>query len=161
MFSAYLLLGVPGAFLGAGATFIFAWIPVLGSTPVWVFGTGYLWFQDSPARAVIMLAVGLICSASDNLVRPLILRGRGDMHPLVSLVAIFGGIEMFGIFGVFIGPILAAILMTLFQIWPVIARRFGLMPESATNAPTGAVASARENAALPIAPASESKRKAG
>jgi predicted PurR-regulated permease PerM len=52
------------------------------------------------------------------------------MHPLVSLVAIFGGIEMFGIMGVFLGPILAAVLMALLQIWPEVGHRFGLLPSS-------------------------------
>ena len=50
------------------------------------------------------------------------------MHPLVSLVAIFGGIEMFGILGIFLGPILAAVLIALLQIWPAVGHRFGLLP---------------------------------
>jgi predicted PurR-regulated permease PerM len=129
MFTGYLILGVPAAFLAAGATFVFAWVPVLGSTPVWLVGAGYLWYQGSPGRAIAMLVLGIFTSLVDNYVRPLVLKGRGDMHPLVSLVAIFGGIEMFGIMGVFVGPILAAILISLLQIWPVVGRRFGLTYE--------------------------------
>jgi predicted PurR-regulated permease PerM len=52
------------------------------------------------------------------------------MHPLVSLVAIFGGIEMFGILGIFLGPILAAVLIALLQLWPEVGQRFGLLPGS-------------------------------
>ena len=52
------------------------------------------------------------------------------MHPLVSLVTIFGGIEMFGIIGIFLGPILAAVLLALLQLWPAIGQRFGLLPGS-------------------------------
>ncbi len=128
MFAAFLLLGVPGAFLAAGATFIFAWIPILGSTPVWVLGIIYLVSQSNLWGAGGMLVAGIITGVSDNFVRPLILKGRGDMHPLVSLVVIFGGIELFGIFGVFIGPVLAGIMIALFQIWPVIGRRFEVLP---------------------------------
>ena len=47
---------------------------------------------------------------------------------LVSLVAIFGGIEMFGIMGIFLGPILAAVLIALLQLWPAVGQRFGLLP---------------------------------
>ncbi|MCM2323946.1 MAG: AI-2E family transporter, partial [Oligoflexia bacterium] len=43
MLFAYLVLGVPAVFLAAGATFVFAWIPILGSTPVWLAGTIYLY----------------------------------------------------------------------------------------------------------------------
>jgi predicted PurR-regulated permease PerM len=129
MFGGYLVLGVPAAFLAAGATFIFAWIPILGSTPVWVAGAIYLFSQGKSTQAVIMIVLGLFTSVIDNYIRPMVLKGRGDIHPLVSLVAIFGGINMFGVMGVFVGPILAAVLISLLQIWPVVGRRFGLTYE--------------------------------
>lgn len=132
MFAAYLLLGVPGAFLAAGATFLFAWIPVLGSTPVWVTGTLYLYLHDdSPAKAVVMLVLGGITGVVDNFIRPLVLKGRGGIHPLVSLVAIFGGIELFGILGVFFGPILAALLVSTVELWPLVRKRMMLVPDDA------------------------------
>ena len=62
--------------------------------------------------------------------RALLLKGRSKLHPLVSLVAIFGGIEMFGILGIFLGPILAAVLLALLQLWPAIGQRYGLLPEA-------------------------------
>lgn len=124
---AYATLGVPGIFLAAGATFIFAWIPILGSTPVWLVGAGYLYSQDSPGRMVIMLLLGGFASVVDNFVRPLVLKGRSEMHPLVSLVAIFGGIEMFGIMGVFIGPIVVDVMIALLEMWPGVGRRFGIL----------------------------------
>lgn len=130
MFIAFLVLAVPAVFLAAAATFIFAWIPILGSAPVWLAGTLYLYLQGFYIKAILMIVFGLVTSVSDNLVRPLILNGKAKMHPLISLVAIFGGIGMFGIFGVFIGPIIAAILISLLQIWPAIAKRFGLMSSS-------------------------------
>lgn len=126
----YLVLGVPAAFLAAGATFIFAWIPILGSTPVWVTGAVYLFVQGSVVKGVLMIAFGLVAGVTDNFVRPWVLRGRGNIHPLVSLVAIFGGISMFGIMGIFIGPIVAAVLISLLQIWPAVGSRFGLLPAS-------------------------------
>jgi hypothetical protein len=67
-------------------------------------------------------------NASNGKIR--ILKGRSKMHPLVSLVAIFGGMEMFGILGIFLGPILAAVLIALLQIWPEVGQRFGLLPGS-------------------------------
>jgi predicted PurR-regulated permease PerM len=132
MLITFLLLGVPGAFLAAGATFVFAWIPMIGSTPVWVAGAIYLWTQGAVAKMVAMIALGIVTSIIDNFIRPMVLKGRSDMHPLVSLVAIFGGISMFGIFGVFIGPILAAVLISLLQIWPAVGRRYGLTFERKT-----------------------------
>jgi predicted PurR-regulated permease PerM len=130
MLLSYLTLGVPAAFLAAGATFLFAWIPLVGCSPVWLVGALYLYSQDAMLKAILMVVFGLMAGVVDNVVRPMILKGRSKMHPLVSLVAIFGGIEMFGIMGIFLGPILAAVLIALLQIWPEVGQRFGLLPGS-------------------------------
>lgn len=131
MLVAFFALRVPAAALAAGATFIFAWIPLLGSGPVWLSGALYLFINGMHGKAVVMVVIGIFTGLVDNFVRPIVLRGRGEMHPLVSLVAIFGGIQMFGLFGVFFGPILAAIVITLLTVWPMVGRRGGLpLPEA-------------------------------
>lgn len=126
MLIAFFVLGVPAGFLAAGATFILAWIPLVGTAPVWIAGAIYLGVQGAYAKVAVMAIFGFLTSIVDNFVRPWVLKGRGEMHPLVSLVAIFGGINMFGIVGVFFGPILAAVVITVLQVWPVVGRRFGL-----------------------------------
>lgn len=126
MIVGFLLLGIPGASIAGVATFIFSWIPILGSVPVALVGTIYLYTQDSIGKMIAMLALAVFIGIIDNIIRPVVLKGRQSMHPLVSLVAIFGGISMFGVLGVFFGPILASILIVLLQIWPVIGQRFGL-----------------------------------
>lgn len=124
----FLALGVPGAFLAGGLTFFFAWIPMLGTVPATLAGLVYLYVQGASAKIALMIALGAAAGVIDNLIRPLVLKGRGDMHPLVGLVAIIGGIQMFGIMGVFIGPIMAAMLLALIRIWPVVAGRSGMAP---------------------------------
>jgi predicted PurR-regulated permease PerM len=130
MFVTFLGLGVPGAFLAGAATFILAWIPILGSAPVWISGAIYLLIQDRIPAFVFMLILGGITSVVDNYIRAWILKGREGLHPLVSLVAIFGGIAMFGIVGVFIGPVLAGVLVSLLETWPIVGKRFGLIFDS-------------------------------
>jgi predicted PurR-regulated permease PerM len=73
-----------------------------------------------------MIVIGLLVGVSDNIVRSFVLQGRDEMHPLVSLVAMFGGIAMFGIVGVFIGPILAAIVIAVLDTWPSVAAQYGI-----------------------------------
>ena len=131
MLLAFWLLRIPATSLAGGATFIFAWVPLLGSFPVWGIGILYLITQGLYLKATILLCVGIFTSIIDNFVRPMVLKGRSEMHPMVSLIAIFGGIEMFGIVGVFFGPILIAVVLTLLQIWPVIGRKSGFdFPET-------------------------------
>lgn len=103
MFLGFVVLGVPSAFLAGGATFLAAMIPLVGSAPVWISGAIYLWLQGSVVKMVILAVIGLFIGVVDNVVRPAVLKEGGDMHPLVSLVAIFGGIKSFGMIGVFFG----------------------------------------------------------
>lgn len=113
----FLLLGVPGIFLAGGATFIFAWIPILGSLPVCLAGAVYLYFHGSLVKLALMAAVAVVAGLMDNVVRPVVLKGHGDMHPLLALISIFAGIHMFGILGVIFGPIVAAMLLALLNSW--------------------------------------------
>ena len=107
------LLDVPAIFLAGGATFIFAWIPILGSLPVCLAGAVYLYFNGSVFSMALMGLVAVVAGLMDNIVRPIVLKGHGDMHPLLALIAIFAGINMFGLLGVIFGPIVAAMLLAL------------------------------------------------
>jgi len=113
----FLLLGVPGVFLAGGATFIFAWIPILGSMPVCLAAAIYLYFQGSMGKLLLMGVVAVVAGLMDNVVRPVVMKGHADMHPLLALVSIFAGIRMFGILGVIFGPIIAAMLVALLNSW--------------------------------------------
>jgi predicted PurR-regulated permease PerM len=124
--SGFLILGVPAAALAAGATFILSWVPVIGCSPVWISASLYLYFNGSLGRSIFMILVGMIAAIADNIIRPLMLRGKADLHPLVSLIALIGGLHLFGLIGIFLGPIIAAVLILLLQIWPVVAARAGL-----------------------------------
>lgn len=127
-------LGVPGAFLAGGLAFVLAWLPTIGCVPVWAGACVYLYAQGEIARMAGMIGVGLFTGIADNLVRPIVLKGRDDLHPLASLVAIVGGIRMFGIIGVFVGPILVALLRSLLEVWPAVGKRFGLAFNAAAPA---------------------------
>lgn len=126
VFLGFVILQIPAAFLAGGASFILAWIPMVGTLPVTLAGAAYLYSQEAMARLVGLLVLAVIVGLSDNLVRPLVLKGGEGMHPFVALLAILGGIEVFGIFGVFLGPVVAALFITLFDIWPALAERSGV-----------------------------------
>ena len=111
------LLGVPGIFLAGGATFIFSWIPILGSKPVCVAGAIYLYFSGSMLKLALLAVVAVVAGLMDNVVRPIVMKGHADMHPLLALVSIFAGINMFGLLGVIFGPIIAAMLLALLNSW--------------------------------------------
>jgi predicted PurR-regulated permease PerM len=119
-------LGVPAALLAGGAGFILAWIPTVGTVPVWGAAASYLYLQGSPSKAAVMVGIGLLVGIVDNVVRPLVLQGREAMHPMVSLLAIIGGLSLVGLPGVFIGPLLASMAISVLEIWPAVASYCGI-----------------------------------
>jgi predicted PurR-regulated permease PerM len=121
----FAFLGIPSALLAAASTFVFAWIPLLGSTPVIIAGSIYLYSQGSLGKLLILLVMGLVTGIVDNFVRPLVLKGRGEMHPLTSMIAIFGGIQLMGIVGILLGPVIMSVAITLLKIWPMIGKKTG------------------------------------
>ena len=126
IFLGFLFLNVPGAFFAAGATFILSFVPIVSCSPVWLAGTLYLYLHGLTAKAFIMIGVGVFTGIAENTVKPIILKGGGNMPPLLSLVAIFGGLQMFGLFGVLLGPIIANLFVSLLEIWPKVGRRSGI-----------------------------------
>lgn len=119
---AFLALGTPFPFLAAFATFIFAWVPLVGIAPVVVAGAVWHWTEGNVWRAIALLAAGGLGGIADNIVRPWVLKGRDEMHPLLSLVAIFGGLAAFGMLGAFLGPVLAAMAVAVLRTWPAVAK---------------------------------------
>ncbi len=132
----FLILGVPVPFLAGGLTFVLAWVPIIGSTPVWAGAAIYLFANGHTTSGFLMLGIGVLTGISDNIVHPMVLKGRGQMHPLVALVAIFGGISMFGVFGVFIGPIIASLLISMMNVWPMVAERYQVINTSSSTLKT-------------------------
>ena len=104
-------------FLLTIVTTFFAMIPFLGTAVVWAPVCIILFFQGHPVYA-IGLAVwgGLFVAQSDNFVKPWILSGSAGLHPLLALLSVLGGVRVLGLWGIFIGPMVAAFLYSLLNI---------------------------------------------
>jgi hypothetical protein len=55
-------------------------------------------------------------SLADNLIKPLIIHGRARLHPLLVLVSVLGALKVIGLWGIFVGPMVAAFFYTLLRI---------------------------------------------
>jgi predicted PurR-regulated permease PerM len=124
VFFAFYSLSIPGQFLAAGAAFIFAWIPLLGTAPVVVLGLIYLASQTLWTKFVILCVLGLVIGVSDNAIRAVLLKGDKGLHPMIGLLSVLGGIEVFGILGVILGPIIATLSIALLKIGPEVMEKF-------------------------------------
>lgn len=102
------ILKVPGVLLFGILAMLLSVLPMVGTTPVTVGATIYLFAAGKPWQALSMGIAAVVIGVSDNVVRPWVQSARTQMHPLVTLAAIFGGLDVFGAAGVFIGPVIAA-----------------------------------------------------
>jgi predicted PurR-regulated permease PerM len=100
------LWGVVAAFM--------ALLPVVGTAAVWVPAAIYLLATGHWVQAILLAIWGaLIVGSIDNVLRPYLISGRVEMHTLLIFFAVFGGVNVFGFLGLFIGPVIIAVTTTL------------------------------------------------
>jgi predicted PurR-regulated permease PerM len=102
-----------------GTMLIFAAvIPGIGSPLVWVPAAVYLLFTAPLWQGLGLLAYGtLIISTSDNIIKPILLRGTAQIHPLLAFFAILGGILSFGAVGFLVGPVILSLMLSVIRIY--------------------------------------------
>jgi len=111
------IAGVPGALLLGMATFFLSMIPV-GPPLVWGGAAIWLFYQGSIGWAIFMIAWGLlVISSIDNFVKPYLISRSSSLPLLLIVLGVFGGIVAFGFIGIFIGPPMLAVGLTLIQLW--------------------------------------------
>jgi predicted PurR-regulated permease PerM len=105
---------VPSAFLLTMLTILAGMIPFVGAAVVWVPVVIWLYlFADRPLAAVILATWGaVVVSMVDNLVKPLVLHGQSNLHPLLALLSVVGGVQALGPIGIFVGPMAVVFLQT-------------------------------------------------
>ncbi|MCE5267436.1 MAG: AI-2E family transporter [Planctomycetaceae bacterium] len=111
----YYLAGVDSLVLLTALTMLFTLVPVVGSAIIWAPICLWLLAVEGRTTAAVLLAIYCIVVVSmvDNVVKPWILRGRSNLHPLLALLSILGGVEALGPIGIFVGPMVVAFLQTL------------------------------------------------
>jgi predicted PurR-regulated permease PerM len=114
---AFFVLGVPNPVLWGFLTAIISIIPLMGAAMVWgpvdiyLFIVGYTTGVYWPAVALLFFG-SLVISTIDNILKPKIVGDHAKVHPLIILFGILGGIELIGIPGILIGPM----ILTLFDV---------------------------------------------
>jgi predicted PurR-regulated permease PerM len=112
---AYLVLGVPNPLLLGGLTAVAAMIP-FGAAVVLAIAAALLLAQGSVGGAVAVIVIGLIVvGIADHFIRPILIGGATRLPFLWVLIGILGGVETFGLLGLFIGPATMAVLIMLWR----------------------------------------------
>lgn len=119
----FYFFGVPlPLFWGVVMAFL-ALIPLIGTALVWVPASAFLilngYFSNDSGmmvKGIGLLVYGvLIVSTIDNILRVKIIHARAEVHPLIVIAGVIGGVNLFGIIGLFLGPIIISMLMSYFD----------------------------------------------
>lgn len=113
----FMIAGVPAAWLLGVGTFFLSLVPV-GPPLIWGGAAVWLMFQGETGWAIFILLWGLfVISAIDNVVKPYLISRASNLPLLVVVFGVLGGVIAFGFIGVFIGPPVLAVGLTLLQLW--------------------------------------------
>lgn len=115
---AFWVLGIEGAAFWGVMVLILSAIPGLGSAIIWVPAAVYLFVVDQIWAGVALTVWGaLVVGLVDNILRPRLVGEETKIPDLLVLLSILGGIAGFGVVGIVIGPILAAVFLTVLEIY--------------------------------------------
>lgn len=111
------LAGIEGAFIWAIVMIIFAIIPAIGPALALVPAGIIMLVFGNIWQAGLLLLGALFVSVIDNLLRGPLIGKDIQMHPLIVLLATLGGLVMFGVSGFVIGPVIAALFISVISIY--------------------------------------------
>jgi len=113
---AYWILGIPSPILWAVLTAFVCMIPIAGSFLVWAPLAIYLIATGHWTKAVLLVIWGaLVISTIDNFLRPKLVGTQTKLHELFIFFSVLGGISVFGLLGIVLGPVVLAITLGLLQ----------------------------------------------
>jgi predicted PurR-regulated permease PerM len=120
---AFAVLGIQGAAFWGTMMAVLSVIPGVGAALVWMpaaiilLATGEIWY------GLLLLAWGgIVISSVDNILRPRLVGGDTKMPDLLILVSTLGGLAAFGAVGLVVGPIIAALFVTMWDVFGVTFR---------------------------------------
>ena len=112
------IFAVPDALFWGVVAFFMAFLPVLGTPLVWGPAALYQFSQGHNTQAIGILLVGFIVIINvDNLLRIVLAKRMGNIHPLVTLVGLVLGVEIFGLIGLVVGPLLVSYFLVLMEVF--------------------------------------------
>jgi len=107
-------LGLPSAMLWGVVMFFLSMIPMAGAFLVWGPAALFLLVTGAYVKGIILIAFGvLVIGTIDNVLAPKLIGQRVAMHELLIFFAVLGGIQIFGVLGLILGPVVVAVTLAL------------------------------------------------
>jgi predicted PurR-regulated permease PerM len=114
----FTIAGIPHALFWGTAIALFSLIPMVGTSLVWLPASIILFVTGNVVGGIFLFLWGLlIVSTIDNFLRAFLIGGRTNTNQLLTFLAVFGGLSMFGLIGVIFGPLILATFFTFLYIY--------------------------------------------
>jgi len=115
---AFWTLGLPSAVVWAVTMIFLSMIPMAGAFIVWVPAAIYLAATGHWVKALILVAWGvLVIGTIDNFLRPRLVGEKTKLHELFIFFSVLGGLKVFGVLGIVLGPVVLAITLALLDVF--------------------------------------------
>jgi predicted PurR-regulated permease PerM len=110
--------GIPNALFWGVVTVVLAILPVVGSGLVWGPGALSLALGGDYGRAIGLAIWGVVVVGNvDNVIRPIVFRRWAQIHPFMTIIGAFAGIQYFGLLGLLIGPLAISYFFELIRMY--------------------------------------------
>jgi predicted PurR-regulated permease PerM len=124
-------LGVPSAILWGVVMFILSMIPALGAFLVWVPAAIFLFATGAWIKGILLVIWGgVVIGSVDNFLRPKLVGQKTGMHDLVIFFSVLGGLQAFGILGLFLGPVVVAVALSITEVFKEVSQNWRETPKS-------------------------------
>jgi predicted PurR-regulated permease PerM len=114
---AFWVLGLPSPFLWGAVSSVVSLLPVGGTALVWLPGSIILVASGHWVKGIVLLAWGAgVVGMLATVLQPIVLGRRAKLHTLQIFLGLLGGIQAFGLLGLFLGPTIISVTHALFRI---------------------------------------------
>ncbi len=114
----FFFLGLPLPFLLGFFTFLAGMIPIVGAGSIWVPVDIYLFATHQQSKALILLFLGIFAiSLVDNFLKPILIGKKAKLPTLFLFLGLIGGLKLYGVLGLFLGPVLLSLFFALINIY--------------------------------------------
>lgn len=113
----FYFLDIPSPTLWGFAAAVSSFVPVLGPFVIWGPAAIYLLISGQIIKGIILALVGtLIISSVDNVLKPVIIKGRVNLPLIFIFLSVLGGIKIFGLIGFILGPMIFSLFVSFLEI---------------------------------------------
>lgn len=113
----FIIVGIPAVAFWMLLMIFLAVIPIVGPGFILVPAITIMLLQGNFWQALVLFLALILAVNIDNYLRPLLVGKRTAIHPILLIIALLGGLKLFGLIGVFFGPMILVFLLTLLEVY--------------------------------------------